>query len=78
MLVAGLLLTMSPLFSNGIYRSQSNTGTLSGLHSDNTPMITNMEDRKVGNNVALGIIVTVIGTLTNTFGDVLAGYIHGF
>ena len=77
-LVAGLLLTMSPFFSNGIYRSQSNAGTLSGLNSDNTPMITNMEDQKFGNNVALGIIVTVVGTLTNTFGDVLAGFIHGF
>lgn len=77
-IVAGLLFTMSPLFSDGIYKSQSGAGRLADLHIDGTPIITTAEERKVGSNVALGIVITAIGTLTNAFGDLLGNCVYGF
>ncbi|MGS0942866.1 hypothetical protein ACVA51_20320 [Pseudomonas luteola] len=77
-IVVGLLFTTSPLFSSGIYKSQSGAGRFADLHTDGTPIITTPEERKIGNNVALGIIVTVIGTLTNAFGDLLGSCVYGF
>lgn len=77
-IVVGLLFTMSPLFSNGIYKSQSDAGRLADLHTDDTLITTTPEERKIGNNVILGIIVTVIGTLTNAFGDLLGACVYGF
>lgn len=60
-IVVGLLFTMSHVFSSGIYKSQSSAGRFADLHSDGTPIIITPEERKIGNNIALGIIVTVIG-----------------
>ncbi|BAP78375.1 hypothetical protein MT1_1198 [Pseudomonas sp. MT-1] len=77
-IVVGLLFTMSPLFSNGIYKSQSGAGRFADLHTDGTLIITTPEERKIGNNAILGIIVTAIGTLTNAFGDLLAAFVYGF
>jgi cytochrome c biogenesis protein CcdA len=77
-IVVGLLFTMSPLFSNGIYKSQSGAGRFADLHTDGTLIITTSEERKIGNNIVLGIIVTAIGTLTNAFGDLLAAFVYGF
>lgn len=77
-IVAGLLFTMSPLFSNGIYKSQSGAGRFADLHADGTPITTTAEERKIGNNVALGIVITTIGTLTNAFGDLLGSCVYGF
>jgi hypothetical protein len=70
-IVAGLFLTMSPIFSNGIYRSQSGVGTLGGLTPDNEIMTTTLQDRKVGGDVVLGMAITIFGTLMNAFGDLL-------
>jgi cytochrome c biogenesis protein CcdA len=77
-IVAGLLFTMSPLFSDGIYKSQSGAGRFADLHIDGTPIITTAEERKVGSNVALGIVITAIGTLTNACGDLLGNCVYGF
>jgi len=77
-IVAGLLFTMSPLFSDGIYKSQSGAGRFAELHIDGTPIITTAEERKIGNNVALGIVITAIGTLTNAFGDLLGNCVYNF
>ncbi|WP_407290774.1 hypothetical protein [Stutzerimonas zhaodongensis] len=77
-IVVGLLFTMSPLFSNGIYKSQSGAGRFADLHTDGTLITTILEERKIGNNVILGIVVTAIGTLTNAFGDLLGACVYGF
>lgn len=77
-IVAGLLFTMSPLFSKGIYKSQSSAFRFADRRSDSTTITTTAEERRIGNNVALGIIITAIGTLTNAFGDILGGYVYGF
>lgn len=77
-IVAGLLFTMSPLFSSGIYKSQSGAKRFADLHTDGTPIITTAEERRIGNNVALGIAITAIGTLTNAFGDLLGNFVYGF
>ncbi|MGP0170555.1 hypothetical protein ACSVIJ_01600 [Pseudomonas sp. NCHU5208] len=77
-IVTGLLFTMSPLFSNGIYKSQSGAGRMGDLGADGSVTTTTPEERKIGNNVALGIIVTIIGTLTNAFGDLLGSSLYSF
>jgi len=77
-IVAGLLFTMSPLFSAGIYKSQSGAGRFADLHTDGTLITTTVEERKIGNNVALGIVITIIGTLVNAFGDLLGSCVYGF
>lgn len=77
-IVAGLLFTMSPLFSNGIYKSHSGAGRFADLHADGTLITTTPGERRIGNNVMLGIVVTAIGTLTNAFGDLLGACVYGF
>ena len=77
-IVAGLLFTMSPLFSKGIYKSRSSAFRLADRRSDGIIVTTTSEERRIGNNVALGIIITAIGTLTNAFGDILGGCVYGF
>jgi hypothetical protein len=77
-IVIGLLFTMSPLFSKGIYKSQSGAGRFAQKHTDGTLITTTPEERIIGNNIVLGIIVTAVGTLTNAFGDLLANSMYGF
>ena len=77
-IVIGLIFTMSPLFSNGIYKSQSGAGRYADLHSDGTKIITTLSERKIGNNIVLGIITTAVGTITNAFGDLLGSLAFGF
>jgi hypothetical protein len=77
-IVIGLIFTMSPLFSNGIYKSQSGAGRYADLHSDGTIIITTLSERKIGNNVVLGIIITAAGTITNAFGDLIGSLAFGF
>ncbi|WP_139211623.1 hypothetical protein [Pseudomonas sp. NFACC08-1] len=77
-IVIGLLFTMSPLFSKGIYKSQSGAGRLAHMHTDGTLITTIPEERTIGNNIVFGIIVTAAGTITNAFGDLLASNIYSF
>ena len=77
-IVIGLLFTMSPLFSKGIYKSQSGAGRFAHKHTDGSLITTIPEERIIGNNIVLGVIVTAAGTLINAFGDLLASSIYGF
>lgn len=77
-IVIGLLFTMSPLFSKGIYKSQSGAGRFAQKHTDGSLITTTSEERKIGNDIVFGIIVTAVGTFTNSFGDLLANSMHGF
>lgn len=77
-IVIGLLFTTSPMFANGIYKSQSGAGRNGSVAGDGSTITTTEEERNIGNNVALGVVVTIIGTLTNAFGDLLGSSLYSF
>lgn len=70
-LVSGLLLSMSPVFIRGIYKSQSSSFGYGSLDMNNLPVATNEEDRDLGMSVLCGIVLTIIGTFLNAFGDIV-------
>lgn len=51
---------------------------MGSVAADGTTITTIEEERKIGNNVALGVVVTIIGTLTNAFGDLLGSSLSCF
>jgi len=75
--VAGLLFTMAPVFSNGIYRSQSGAGRYASLEGDDL-VTTTPEERRIGSNVAIGIVVSIVGALVNAFGDLTGSWLYSF
>jgi hypothetical protein len=75
-IVSGILLTTSPLFSRGIYISQSGAGRWAELDAEGKVASTTKEDREIGRRVALGLVVTVIGTILNAFGDLIGAAIQ--
>lgn len=75
--VAGLLFTMAPVFSNGIYRSQSGAGRLGDLQGDDL-VTTTPEERRVGSDVAIGIVISIAGALLNAFGDLGGSWLYSF
>jgi hypothetical protein len=74
--VFGLFLTMSPVFVRGIYRSHSQAGLFARKDfSDGSTITTTLEDRRIGTRVTVGIVVAILGTIINAFGD-LVGLLH--
>lgn len=69
--VAGLLLTMSPVFHKGIYISQSDAGKLAEKDEHGKTMITSEDDRRIGRSVFTGILISIIGTVIWGFGDLV-------
>ena len=70
--VFGLFLTMSPVFVRGIYRAHSSAGLFAEKDfSDGSTITTTLEDRKIGARVAVGIVVAILGTVINAFGDLI-------
>lgn len=70
-IVSGLLLTMSPMFKKGIYLSQSGAGMFASLDPQGRTVTTTDKERKIGNAVALGVLIAFFGTIQNAFGDIL-------
>lgn len=69
--IAGVLLTMSPIFIRGVYLSQSECGGWAWTDKDGKLLTTTSEDRKIGNNIITGIFISIIGTLIWGFGDLI-------
>jgi hypothetical protein len=70
--VFGLFLTMSPVFVRGIYRAHSSAGLFAEKDfRDGSTITTTLEDRKIGARVAVGIVVAILGTVINAFGDLI-------
>jgi|SRR5690625_2524194 len=67
--IAGVLLTMSPTFEKGIYLSQSQARRYGSLDEVGRTVTTTEEERKMGQNVFYGLIITVVGTALWGFGD---------
>lgn len=69
--ILGLLLTMSPFFLNGIYKSQSACGRFGSVDSSGNLLTTTQAERLIGDNVFFGVVISIIGTLINCFGDLM-------
>lgn len=69
--IAGLLLTMSPIFINGIYKSQSSCGRWSKKDENGNLVTTTPQERYAGINILYGIVISIIGTIVSTFGDLI-------
>lgn len=67
--IVGLLLTMSPMFIRGIYKSQAHAFNFSEEDEEGNNQSTDQEDRRIGNAVFMGVIITILGALINTFGE---------
>ena len=70
--VAGLLLTMSPMFSRGIYMSQAQAFGFAEEAEEGKSQVTRPEDRRIGNTVFVGVILAILGALIGAFGDLIA------
>lgn len=69
--VAGLLLTMSPVFHKGIYISQSDARKWAKIDEHGKTLITSEDDRRIGRSVFTGILISIIGTVIWGFGDLV-------
>ena len=69
------ILTLSPLFRRGIYLSNADVFGLAGLDEDNKPMATSPEGRSISINIVIGVVLIIVSSVINAFGDYLAGLI---
>lgn len=69
--ILGLLLTMSPFFLNGIYKSQSACGRWASMDANGKTLTTTETERYIGDNVFYGVILSIFGTIINNFGDLI-------
>ena len=67
--VFGLLLTMSPIFVRGLYKSHSQAFKFANVNNEGAIVTTTEEDRQIAARVATGVIIAILGTITNAFGD---------
>lgn len=66
----GTLLTLSPLFRGGIYFSMAEISTFGGTSDeDGKPVFTSPESRYIANNIVIGVILIVLSSVINAFGD---------
>jgi len=67
----GTLLTLSPLFRNGLFTSQAIGFGLGSIGSDGKTAVTSEESRKTSMNVLYGVVIIVISSVINAFGDLM-------
>ncbi|WP_350657555.1 hypothetical protein [Psychrobacter sp. S1-30-MNA-CIBAN-0213] len=69
--IAGLFLLSSPSFIKGIYLSNASAFDFAEIDSDGNTQVTNEDGRKIGSQIFLGIVITVLGTVIWGFGDLI-------
>ncbi|MBW4195263.1 hypothetical protein JW310_01220 [Enterobacter cloacae subsp. cloacae] len=74
-IMIGTLLTLSPLFADGIYLSQSEAFSFGSLDDEGKTRVTTEEGRKVSINIFWGVILIVFSSFINAFGDYLGEYL---
>lgn len=74
-IMIGTLLTLSPLFADGIYLSQSEAFGFACLDEEGKTRVTSEEGRKVSVNIFWGVILIVFSSFINAFGDFLGGFL---
>ncbi|MGZ0803212.1 hypothetical protein ACXNAL_18610 [Kluyvera ascorbata] len=72
-IMLGTLLTLSPLFSDGIYLSNAEAFGFGNVDEDGKTAVTSDEGRKVSVNILWGVILIVISSVINAFGDLIGG-----
>ncbi|EIX0014595.1 MULTISPECIES: hypothetical protein [Escherichia] len=70
-IMIGTLLTLSPLFADGIYLSQAKAFCFAGTDEDGKTSVTSEEGRKVSINILCGVVLIVISSAINAFGDLI-------
>lgn len=70
-IMIGTLLTLSPLFSDGIYLSNAEAFGFGGVDDDGKTAVTSEEGRKVSINILCGVVLIVISSAINAFGDLI-------
>ncbi|HCN5210847.1 TPA: hypothetical protein N6X18_001969 [Escherichia coli] len=71
-ILIGTLLTLSPLFRGGIYRSNAFAFGFASLDDENKTTATSPESRSTSINMVIGIVLIVFSSLINAFGDIFA------
>lgn len=66
------LLTLSPLFRRGIYLSNADVFGLAGLDEEGKAMATSHQGRSISINIVIGVVLIIISSIINAFGDYLA------
>lgn len=74
-IMIGTLLTLSPLFADGIYLSQSEAFGFACLDEEGKTRVTSEEGRRVSVNIFWGVILIVLSSFINAFGDYLGDYL---
>lgn len=67
----GTLLTLSPMFSSGIYLSKPDSARFARLDKEDKIIKTTDEGRKASSGVACGVVLIIISTFISTFGDLI-------
>ncbi|WP_249714401.1 hypothetical protein [Pectobacterium polaris] len=70
-IMIGTLLTLSPLFSDGIYLSNAQAFGFGSVDEDGKTAVTSEEGRKVSINILCGVFLIVISSAINAFGDLI-------
>lgn len=68
-IMIGTLLTLSPLFSDGIYLSNAEAFGFAGSDEKGKVAVTSEEGRKVSINILWGVILIIVSSAINGFGD---------
>ncbi|MDM2723492.1 hypothetical protein [Citrobacter sp. Cy230] len=70
-IMIGTLLTLSPLFSEGIYLSNAEAFGFAGSDEDGKVAVTSEEGRNVSINILWGVILIIVSSAINGFGDLI-------
>ncbi|WP_368876583.1 hypothetical protein [Proteus vulgaris] len=67
----GTLLTLSPMFANGVYLSRPEVFKLAETDNEGNIIRTTEEGRKVSVNIMYGVFLIITSTVISTFGDLI-------
>ncbi|MEH3412313.1 hypothetical protein [Phytobacter diazotrophicus] len=72
-IMIGTLLTLSPMFADGVYLSQAEAFGFGSVDEEGKTAVTSAEGRKVSLNILWGVGLVIISSFINAFGDLLGG-----
>jgi len=70
-IMIGTLLTLSPLFAEGIYLSRREASGFGSVQQDDSVTSTSEEGRAVSRNILCGVVLIIISSIINAFGDLM-------
>ncbi len=73
-IMIGTLLTLSPLFAQGVYLSRPEAAfAFGGPDEDGNQVVTTAKGRAISRNILYGVFMIILSSLINAFGDLLGG-----